>query len=236
MQQRLADADIGVSKLYVFPDDTYAYMVCRMLNALNQVRPLVQGHCPLLEMQSFGDAMMKFMFGHCQRCMIDGWQIRILDHVFQIHVAEQRNLLLDGLGQRFVATRYNDIGLDTNTTELFDRVLGRFGFEFVRCGQPWEQRDMHEERVFAGQFVLHLAQGFQKRQTFDISDSSADLNHSNVGVALFQWTSDELLNLVGDMWNDLNGMAQILPASLLTDDVPIDLSCGDVVGGRQFFI
>ena len=67
-------------------------------------------------------------------------------------------------------------------------------------------------RVVAAQFVAHLADGFEKRQRFDIADGAADLDDHHVDVA--GHLARRGLDLVGDVRNHLHGLAQIIAAAL----------------------
>ena len=80
----------------------------------------------------------------------------------------------------------------------------------------------------ARQIVAELADRFEERHRLDVADGAADLaQHEIVVVIAF---GDEILDLVGDVRNDLHGRAEIVAAPLLVDDVLVDAAGGDVVG------
>ncbi|KIV40384.1 hypothetical protein TR09_00010, partial [Vibrio parahaemolyticus] len=69
----------------------------------------------------------------------------------------------------------------------------------------------------------------------DVADRSADLGDDHVRSGLAVRTGLRLeahpaLDLVGDVRDDLDRVAQVLAAALLGDDVRVDLAGGDVRG------
>src|SRR5215467_11920449 len=77
------------------------------------------------------------------------------------------------------------------------------------------------------QVVAELADRFKERQTFDVADGATDLAQHE--VVAFIALSDEVLDGVGDVRNDLNGGAEVIAASLAREDVLIDAAGGNVV-------
>ena len=89
------------------------------------------------------------------------------------------------------------------------------------------QRQVHVDGVVARQVVAELADGFQERHRLDVADRAADLAQHEVIVLVA--VEDEILDLVGDVRNDLHGGAEIVAAPLALDDVLVDAAGGDVV-------
>ena len=79
-----------------------------------------------------------------------------------------------------IAAAQQDVGLNTDGAQLLDAVLRGLGLQLLRRGDPGHQRDVHEQRVFAAQLMPQLADGFEKRQRFDIADGSADFDDHHV--------------------------------------------------------
>jgi hypothetical protein len=76
-----------------------------------------------------------------------------------------------------------------------------------------------------------LPNRLQKGKRFDITDRSTDL--SDHDIVMTGQATDGLLDLVGDMGNDLNRGAQVVPTTLLLDDGLVDSPGGDVVVLRE---
>ncbi len=86
---------------------------------------------------------------------------------------------------------------------------------------------MHKQHIVVPQLHGHLADRLEERQRLDVADGAADLHHRHivaVGPGL-----DRVFDLIGDMWNDLHGTAEIVTATLLADHVFIDTAGGEIV-------
>src|SRR5262249_46852375 len=68
------------------------------------------------------------------------------------------------------------------------------------------------------------------------ADGSPDLRDDDVGVSRGAGAADALLDLVRDVWDDLNGRPEVLPAALLADDRVPDRSRGRVRRGAQILV
>ena len=84
-----------------------------------------------------------------------------------------------------------------------------------------------KKHVVAADLVADLADGLQERQRLDVADRAADLGDDHVDVGT-RHAPDAVLDLVGDVRDDLHGVAEVLAAALLGDDVGVDLAGGDV--------
>ena len=143
-------------------------------------------------------------------------------------VGEQRDLLADLVGDRVVGAQDDDVGLDADAAQLLDRVLGRLGLELARGGQRGQQRDVDVQDVGPPDVLAHLADGLEERQRFDVADGPADLDDDDVRVAVAGDAPDPLLDLVGDVRDDLDRAAEVVAAALLGDDRLVDAAGRDV--------
>ena len=87
---------------------------------------------------------------------------------------------------------------------------------------------MHQNALTARAFMGELADCLEKGQALDIADRAADLAQHEIDLVLAD--GQEVLDLVGDMRNDLNGLAQIFAAPFLFQHVGIDAAGGHAVG------
>ena len=85
---------------------------------------------------------------------------------------------------------------------------------------------MDVQDVFTADIVGHLANRFEKRQTFDVADRTADLHDGHVHS--LGNPHDALLDLVGNVRHNLDGPAEIVATPLLRDDGIVD-TAGRVV-------
>ena len=138
------------------------------------------------------------------------------DDGFFFHVAEGGNFLLDLAAEGAVGTAEQDVGLDPDREQFLDGVLRWFRLEFLRGGDPGNQREVHEHGIFAAQLLAHLADGFEERQRFDVADGAADFDDRDIG-AVGGHFAHGVLDFVGDVGNDLDGLAEVVAAALFQD-------------------
>ena len=135
------------------------------------------------------------------------------------------------VGQKTLGAAEQNIGLDTDGAQFLHAVLRGLGLQFLRGVDPGHQRHVHEDAVLAAHFVAHLADGFEKRQRFDIADRAADFADHHVHFA--GQLLDGGLDFVGDVRNHLHGLAEIIAAPLALDDLFVDAAAGQVVGAGE---
>jgi len=83
---------------------------------------------------------------------------------------------------------------------------------------------MHKDALPAWFVVAELADGLEKRQPFDVAHGAANFAEHEINLVFTH--GKEILDLVGDMRDDLNGFAQIIAAPFLFQDVGIDATRG----------
>ena len=74
---------------------------------------------------------------------------------------------------------------------------------------------MHERTSIAPDLVAQLADGLEERQGLDVADGAADLDDDQVGDLRLGERLDPVLDLVGDVRDDLDGLAQVVAPPLL---------------------
>ena len=87
---------------------------------------------------------------------------------------------------------------------------------------------MEEERVLASHVVGELANGFEEREPFDVTDRATDLRDDDIDVVLVADSGDARLDLVGDVWDDLHGVTEVVATTLLLDHREIHRAGRDV--------
>ena len=141
------------------------------------------------------------------------------------HISEILRLML--VGHLAVGAQHDRVGLDTDVAQRRHRVLGGLGLQLARGPDVGQQRDVQEEDVVAADLVADLADGLEERQRLDVADRAADLGDDDVDLGTGH-TADARLDLVGDVRDDLHGVAEVLAASLLGDHLRVDLAGRDV--------
>ena len=122
---------------------------------------------------------------------------------------------------------HDRVGLDTDRAQRGHRVLGRLGLQLTGRREVGHQRHVQEEDVVAAHVVADLACGLEERQRLDVADGAADLGDHHVDVGAGHGP-DPLLDLVGDVRDHLDGVAEVVAAALLGDHPGVDLPGRDV--------
>ena len=89
---------------------------------------------------------------------------------------------------------------------------------------------MDGEEILLRELPLELAHGLDERQALDVTDGAAHFRDDDVIVAGPAEKQHAALDLVGDVGNDLDGLAEIGALALLGDNGVVDAAGGDVVG------
>ena len=99
------------------------------------------------------------------------------------------------------------------------------------------ERHMHEGDVLPAQGGAHLPRRLEEGLGLDVADGPTDLRDDDIRrVPLrvrLRLGAHDLLDLIGDMGDDLDGVAQVLAAALLGDDAGVDLPRRRVRGAGQ---
>ena len=163
-----------------------------------------------------------------QRDLVDRARRLGRDDRLDVDVAEQRDLLADLVGHRVVRAQDDDVGLDADAAQLLDRVLGRLGLELAGGHQLGQQGHVDVQDVGPPDVLAHLADGLEEGQALDVADGPADLDDDDVRLAVPGDPADALLDLVGDVRDDLDRAAEVVAAALLGDDRLVDAPGRDV--------
>ena len=111
---------------------------------------------------------------------------RLFDDRIHGDIAEQRDFF-PIRGRHFAFGAANqDIWLDTDLSELPDRVLGRFGLQFRRRLQVGHQCQVNVQAIFFADIQRKLPNRFQERLAFDVADGSADFGDHDIDFVAAQ--------------------------------------------------
>jgi hypothetical protein len=108
-----------------------------------------------------------------------------------------------------------------------DGVLGGLGLLLARRPDERHQRDVDVADVVAAHVAAHLAQRLEERQDLDVADGSTDFGDDHVDV-VGAHSYDALLDLVGDVRDDLHGLAEVVATSLGGENGLVDAAGGGV--------
>ncbi|MNI27998.1 hypothetical protein D3C73_817590 [compost metagenome] len=102
-----------------------------------------------------------------------------------------------------LCTAYDDIWLNTDTTEFFYTVLSRLRFHFTCSFDIWNERYMNVHHILTADVALNLTDSFQEWQAFDITNGSANFRNNHIRTRLTTSAEDTFFNLDRNMRNNL---------------------------------
>ena len=115
-------------------------------------------------------------------------------------------------------------------------MLRRLGLVLAGTFDVRHQRHVDEQAVLAPLLDRDLPDGLDERLRLDVTGRSADLRDDDLRVCLLPDPVDEILDLVGDVRDDLDRAAQVIAAPLFVEHFPVDLAGGDVGVFVEVFI
>ena len=136
-----------------------------------------------------------------------------VDHGPDLDVAQVGDLALELGGDLVGAAADDHVGLDAAAAQLGDRVLGRLGLLLPRRADERHEGEVDVADVLAADVEAELPDGLEEREDLDVAHRAADLGDDHVDVVGGQ-DLDAALDLVGDVGDDLDGLAQVVAPAL----------------------
>jgi hypothetical protein len=171
-----------------------------------------------------------------QRDLVDRPRVGRADHAADRHVAEQRDLLLQVPANRAVAPTHDRIGLESEGAELLHGVLRRLGLDLAGRSDERHQGDVHERAAVPADLVPELPDGLEEREGFDVADGPADLDDLDVRLLGLGERADPLLDLVRDVGDHLDRLAEVVSPALLGEDARVHGAGGEVRAPMEVLI
>ena len=225
--KRLGHGQVGVGQVDVLADQRDGDLLRRVVHPAQQVVPDGPVHVAEGQVEPAYDVGVESLGVQHLRDVVDRRSVRGVDHGLLVDVAHQRDLALHRVGDLPVGAADDRVGLDTDRAQRGDGVLGRLGLQLAGRADVGHQGDVQEEAVVAADVVSDLPGGLEERQRLDVADRAADLGDHHVDVGAGH-RADPLLDLVGDVRDHLDGLAEVVAAALLGDHLGVDLAGGDV--------
>src|SRR5262249_11130585 len=143
-----------------------------------------------LELQPFDDDVVEPMLVQANRNLVDAeFLVLLLDDRFRLHVTEQSDLVDVLFGDRPLGAANQNVWLNTDLPESFDRVLRGLGLHLTGCLEIWDQRQVDIEDVGFADVEGELANRLQEWQSLDVADGAADLRDDDIDIV-----RDELID------------------------------------------
>src|SRR5690606_30859243 len=149
--------------------------------------------------------------------LVDVTDVLARDHHVLLDRRRMRDLGADVAAQLGLGAADQHVGLEADATQLVDRVLGRLGLQLAGVLDVRHQGQVDVHAVAAADVDRELADRLEERQRLDVADRAADLADHDVDVARLARELDPVLDLVGDVRDDLDRAAQVVAAPLAAD-------------------
>jgi hypothetical protein len=220
MVQRLHHGQVGVAEVHVLAHDRDPDRIGRRADALHEDLPLGEVRL-LVDPEVSRELLVQALVMQRQRHLVDRPSVRRADHAADRDVAQQGDLLLEVPTDRPVAPADDRVGLQTERAQLLHRVLGGLGLQLAGRADERHQGHVDERAAVAADLVPQLADCLEERQGLDVADRSADLDDLHVRLLGLRERADPLLDLVGDVRDHLDRLAQVVAPPLLGQDARV---------------
>ncbi len=233
MAQRLGDRQIGVLELHVLADERDPHGARGALGAFDRLLPAAQVRWRRLHPELLEDEVVDALFAVVQRDLVDVVDVVRGDDRLHRQAREQRDLLADLRRERAFGAAHQHVRRDPDAAQLVDGVLRRLRLQLSRVTDVGHEREVDEQAAAAPDVDRELADRLEERQRLDVADRAADLGDHEVDVARLGDQRDPLLDLVGDVRDDLHRPAEVVAAALAANHGVVDAARGDVRGAAR---
>ena len=155
---------------------------CGDEDALHQLAPSAERRFGQLEAELLHDLVVEALLVEAERDLVDRAHVGAFDDRAELHVAEERDLALDVVGDGAVRAHDEHVRLNSDLHQLAHGVLRRLRLELARRRDERHEREVDEERVLAADVVAELTDRLEERQRLDVADRAADFDDHHVGL------------------------------------------------------
>jgi hypothetical protein len=131
VDQRLVQRFVRLGEIDVLADHRDANLARRLLDRLDDALPLVEPRCAAPDVEQLRHPIVETFLVQRERQLVDGLHVDRGEDGARLDRAEERDLVLDLLGERPVGPAEEDVGLDADLAQLHHRVLR--GLVFTSC-------------------------------------------------------------------------------------------------------
>ena len=229
MGEAFKDTFVGVLQV-IFADQSDLYDFGCLFASFQKVAPRSEfGRRSRFDAHLLEADGIKSLMLHVDGHFVDAGQVLALDDSLYTDVAEVCHLGSQFVAQSMLCTQHQYFGLNAQALQLLHTGLCRLGLQFACCGEVGYVGQMNVEGTCRTQFPSQLSDGFEKGLTFDVADGAAYLCDNEVERTFGGIEQDATLDFVGDVWHDLDGLAEIVATTFALDDAEVDAPCGDTI-------
>ena len=229
--QSLRDREVCIGQVDVLTDQGHVHLCGGAVHCVEQAVPLGEVGLGCLNAEVVEDVVVELLAVQGLGNVVDAGGIGAGNHGVGVYVAGVTNLGTVRCGNLALTAQNQAVGLNTQAAQCCNGVLGGLGLQFTRGADVGNQRNMQEEDVLTSDVAANLTCCFHEGQGLDIANGATDFGNDDVGgVVDFRCVTHAGLNLVGDVRNHLDGVAEVLAAAFLRDNGGVNLTGGHVSG------
>lgn len=222
----LIDGFVSILEFDIFSDHSDGDVGGGIDDAVDKILPGAQVRSFRAEAQSIGDQAVDLIFPEIKRAFVDGvLDIAESDHVTGRDIAEHCDLGLVVLIEVMLGAADDNVGLNSDLTELGDGLLRGFRLNFSCCTDERKEGDVDKADIFPADFERELSKGFKKEMAFNVADRSANFGDDDIDIGVFLGgLIQAILDFIGDVGDELDSFAEVVTAAFLSDDIFKDLT------------
>ena len=236
--QGLRHTDVGILESGIFANQGDGHSVVGVILATGKVHPVFPHQlalfdslsvpCNRRQIQQFTEGANQLLFLKKQRHMVGGRDIVDGNDLLGIHGAHVGDLLNGAFLQRQLAATGNQVRIQTCAANIANGSLG--GLRLLLVMNHRDVRHMNLSKVVLARSALELADGVNERRTLNISNSTTQLDNANIGFpprlvnGNLGHPLDPILNGVGDVGDNLNGLAKVTTDTLALNNLLVNLA------------
>jgi len=211
--QGLVEALVGIRQVHVLADDGDRHLMGRPRHLGYDLLPGLEVGLSGPDIEQVDDLLVHALLVKVQGDLIDAVHVPGGEDRLHLDVAEEGDLGADVVGEGILGAAQEDIRLDADLPQGLHAVLRGLRLYFTGRPDEGDPGEVDEDGVLPSRLIAELADRLEKRLAFDVAHRSADLHDGDVepGGRL----ADEILDLVGDVGDDLDGLAEVVAPAFL---------------------
>ena len=232
MDEGLADGLVGVGQLDIFAYETDVDFLLGVVETIEEGLPLGEVYLVLERDVEFVEHLhIEFLVAHLDGDLVDAADIAVFNDTVACDIAEKTDFVADTACEGLLGAADDNVGLNTLLLQSLDAVLRGLGLEFASGGEIRNIGEVYDDAVVA-KSPFELAHSLDKGIGLDVAHGAANLGDDKLVIARIAKSRNAVFNLIGDMRNDLHGLAKEIATALFLDDVLIDTARRYVIGLR----
>ena len=189
---------------------------------MNELFPSRHVGSRCVETEVVVDELVHSLFLEVEWYFVKCRRILCFDDRLFTRITEECDFLTHVFRDVVLCTENDDVWLNPVAAQLFDAVLRRFRLHLTCRTKVRNERTVNVHDVLFSDVIFYLANGFDERKRFDISDCSTNLCNDDISVRLTSCTEDTVFDFIRDMRNDLNRSTVIVSTTLFFQDSRIN--------------